>query len=46
MYYNIRTMGRKKFIFEDVKEYIENTKYTLLSEEYINNRSILKILSI
>lgn len=35
--------GIKKYIFEEVKEHIDNEGYKLLSTEYINNISILKI---
>lgn len=35
---------KAKYTYEEVKEYIENEEYKLLSEEYINNITKLKIL--
>ena len=36
-------MGRKKFTYQEVKEYLESFDYELLSEEYINKDSKLKM---
>ena len=35
--------GTQKLTYNEVKEYIENFKYKLLSTEYINNRTKLKL---
>ena len=36
-------MGRKKLTYEEVREYINNEGYELLSKEYVNNSTKLDI---